>query len=82
MMDFTNFSLIYPDAETQRSHSVGNCVPNIDMFVLEELGLLEVFDLRNADLSDYFTSDPAVMKYRMEAFDDMIANPIISKTLS
>ena len=82
MMDFTNFSLIYPDAESQRAHSAGNNAPDIDMFVLEELGLLEVFDLKNADLSDYFTSDPSVMKYRMEAFDDMIENPIISKTLS
>ena len=82
MMDFTNFSLIYPDVESQRAHSAGNNAPDIDMFVLEELGLLEVFDLKNADLSDYFTSDPSVMKYRMEAFDDMIENPIISKTLS
>ena len=81
-MDFTNFSLLYPDAETQRAHAAGENTPDIDMFVLDELGILEIFDLKNTELSDYFTSDPAVMKYRMEAFEDMLANPIISKTLS
>lgn len=81
-MDFSNFSLLYPDAESQRAHSIGECTPDIDMFVLDELGMLEIFDLKNTDLSDYFTTDPEVMKYRMDAFEDMLANPIISKTLS
>ncbi len=80
-MDLTNFSLLYPDAETKRAHISGAGVPDINMFVLGELGLTEIFDLKNTDLSDYFTSDPAVMRYRMEAFDDMLANPIIAKTL-
>ena len=52
------------------------------MNVLDEFGLLEVFDLKNTKLSDYFTSDPAVIRYRMDAFDDMLNNPLISKTLS
>ena len=81
-MDFTNFSLLYPDAESQRVHSLGERTPDIDMFVLDELGMLEIFDLKNTELSDYFTTDPAVMKYRMEAFEDMMANPVIAKTLS
>lgn len=81
-MDLTNFSLLYPNAETQRAHTEGSGVPNIAMFVLEELGMLEIFDLKNTDLSNYFTSDPDVMRYRMEAFDDMLNNPIISKTLN
>lgn len=80
-MDFTNFSLLYPDAESQRTHVSGDNVPDINMFVLEELGLLEIFDLKNTELSEYFTTDPAVMRYRMEAFEDMLANPVISKTL-
>ena len=80
-MNFTNFSLLYPDVESQRAHATGDAVPDIDMFVLEELGLLEVFELKNTRLADYFTTDPAVMKYRMEAFDDMLGNPIIAKTL-
>ncbi len=81
-MDLTNFSLLYPDIEAKRAHLSGTNVPEINMFVLGELGLLEIFDLKNTDLSDYFTTDPAVMRYRMEAFDDMIKNPIIAKTLS
>ncbi len=81
-MDFTNFSLLYPNADSKRRHATGEMVPDIQMFVLEELGLLNIFDLKNTELSGYFTTDPEVMRYRMEAFEDMLANPIISKTLS
>lgn len=81
-MDLTNFSLLYPDAGSRREHLSGAAIPDINMFVLEELGLLQIFDLKNTELSDYFTTDPAVMRYRMEAFDDMLSNPIIPKTLS
>lgn len=81
-MDYSNFSLLYPDAASQREHLSGSGIPDINMFVLEELGLLEIFDLKNTELSSFFTSDTAVMRYRMEAFDDMLNNPIISKTLS
>ncbi len=80
-MDLTNFSLLYPDAESKREHAAGTNLPYIDMSVLGELGLIEIFDLKNTDLSEYFTTDPAVMRYRMEAFDDLLENPIIPKTL-
>lgn len=81
-MDLTNFSLLYPDVETQRAHLIETGIPDISMYVLDEFGLLEVFDLKNTRLSDYFTSDPAVMRYRMDAFDDMLKNPLIARTLN
>jgi len=56
-MDLTNFSLIYPNAESQKDHYSGVHVPKIDMFVLEELGMLEILDLKNSDLSEFFTDD-------------------------
>ena len=81
-MDLTNFSLIYPNAESQKDHYSVVHVPKIDMFVLEELGMLEILDLKNSDLSEFFTTDPAVIQYRTETFEDMLNNEGISKTLS
>lgn len=80
--DFSSFSLIFPDAESQRRHYNGEDAPSIDMFVLEELGLLEVFSLKNSDLDEYFTTDPEVINYRMEVFRDMLECPEITRTLN
>ena len=71
-MDFTDFSLIYPDEKTKKAHDRGTSVPDIDLFTLQELGLLEHFNLKTGDLSSFFTMDPAVMRYRMATFEDML----------
>ena len=71
-MDFNTFSLIYPDEASRKLHDSGECVPDIDLFTLQELGLLEALTLKNGDLSSFFTTDPAVMKYRIATFDDMM----------
>ncbi len=81
-MDLTNFSLIYPDEKTLKNHYAGHDRADIAMFELEELGLLDILELRNSELSEFFTTDPDVMKYRMEVFDDMLTNEDISKTLN
>ena len=80
--DFSNFSLIFPNSEAQNRHYSGEDIPDIDMFVLEELGLLEVFSLKNSDLDEFFTTDIDVIKYRMEVFSDMLECPEITKTLN
>ena len=80
--DLSKFSLIYPDEATQAAHYHGKDTPAIDMFVLEELGLNEVFSLKNSNLDEYFTSDPAVIAHRMEVFEDMLAFPELSTTLN
>ena len=72
LMDFTDFSLIYPDERSKKEHERGISVPDIDMFTLQELGLLEILDLKTGELSEFFTTDPDVMRYRMATFDDMI----------
>ncbi len=71
-MDFNAFSLIYPNETMRRRHESGECVPDIDLFTLQELGLLEIFNLKNRDLSEFFTVEPEVMRYRMATFDDML----------
>ena len=38
-MDFTDFSLIYPDERTKKAHERGTSMPDIDMFTLQELFL-------------------------------------------
>lgn len=82
MNDLSKFSLIYPDEATQTNHYNGKDTPAIDMYVLEELGLLECLDLKNSDLDEYFTTDPAVIRHRMDVFEDMLAFPEISATLN
>ncbi len=80
-MDLTNFSLLFPDEPTKRAYENGENRPDIDMYTLEQLGLLEIFDLSSAYLSDFFTTSKSVMEYRNEIFDDMMCCPEISETL-
>ena len=75
-MDFTNFSLLYPSLESSRAHYSGKNVPNIDMFVLDELGMLDAIELHNRELAEFVTSDPEVIEYRMDTFRDMLENEI------
>ena len=80
--DLSKFSLIFPDEAAQNAHYSGKDRPAIDMFVLEELGLNEVFHLKNSNLDEYFTMDRRVIFHRMEVFGDMLACPEISQTLN
>jgi hypothetical protein len=52
------------------------------MFALEEMGFLEVFDLKNSTLSDFFTNDTEVLAYRNEVFSDLLENPSLVKTFN
>ncbi len=81
-MDLTNFSLLYPDFESQKAHLSGDAVPDIDTFELEELGLTEVFDMKNRELCEFLTCDPTAMAYRLETFSDMLDNPEIARMMN
>ena len=81
-IDLSKFSLIYPDEQTQIDHYEGKDSPIIDMFVLEELGLLEIFNLKNSDLNEHFTTNSKVIEHRMAVFSDMLEFPQISVTLN
>ena len=80
--DLSKFSLIFPNEETQTAHYRGDHRPAIDMFTLEELGLTEVFSLKNSNLDEYFTTDPSVIEHRTAVFGDMLACPEIAETLN
>ena len=81
-MDFHEFSLIYPDEEAKRRHESGADVPDIDLFTLQELGLTEALSLKNGNLASFFTTDPAVMKYRIATFDDMMRHTELTDMLA
>lgn len=82
MNDLKNFSLLYPNAESEAAHYAGRGVPNISMKELDELGLLEFLDINGRDLSSYFTIDPDVMKYRRDMFRDMLDHKDLGKMLN
>ncbi len=81
-MELTFFSLLYPSEQSQKDHFSGKYCPDIDTYTLSELGLLEAFDLKNSKVEEYFTIDPAVMRYRGEMFADMMRCPQLGETLS
>ena len=81
-MDFNTFSLIYPNEEMRKKHDSGESVPDIDLFTLQELGLLEVFNLKNRDLSEFFTMDAEVIRYRIATFDDMLRCEALTEMLN
>ena len=75
-------SLLYPDSETKDRHSDRNNLPNISDEVCDELGLTEIFDLRSCRLTDFFTTDEKVIKYRQSTIADMLAIPELEAALS
>lgn len=81
-MDFHNFSLIYPTEDARKRHDSGQDKPDIDLFTLQELGLTDVLSLKSGDLSEFFTMDPDVMKYRIATFDDMMNHTELTEMLN
>lgn len=75
MLD-TTFSLLYPNGDETAGEKV-----NISDEVIAELGLDFLIDLKNSNLSDYFTTDKATIEYRMATVGDLLANPTIVDTL-
>ena len=80
-MKLENFSLLYPDGKTQNDHLAGINVPDIDMYTLQELGMLEFFNPKSTPAAEHFTTDPAVIAYRNQTFADLLNNPSLLDTL-
>lgn len=75
-------SLLYPSAELRDFHSDRRNLPRISEEVCDELGLNEIFNLRNSSLTDFFTVVPEVISYRQQTVLDMINIPEIKDTLA
>ncbi len=75
MLDST-FSLLYPNGGETPGKRV-----NISDEVISELSLDYLMELKNSSLADYFTTDKAVIEYRMATVGDLMNNPTIVDTL-
>ncbi|MBR5140686.1 MAG: hypothetical protein IKV16_06480 [Clostridia bacterium] len=75
-------SLLYPSEESQSFHFDRSNLPNISEAVCDELGLNEIFDLKSGSLTDFFTKDAEVIRYRQETVRDMMAVSELRDTLA
>ncbi len=75
-------SLLYPDERSMEYHQDRRNLPEISEAVCDELGLNEIFGLRNSSLTDFFTLDTEVIEYRQQTIRDMMNIPEIKKTLA
>ena len=75
-------SLLYPSEQSREYHSDRQNLPRIDENVCDELGLNEIFKLKNSSLTDFFTVDTEVIRYRQSVIADMLAIPEIKETLA
>ena len=81
-MEIKFISLLYPDERSAEYHQDRRNLPEISEAVCDELGLNEIFGLRNSSLTDFFTMDTEVIEYRQQTIRDMMNIPEIKKTLA
>ncbi len=81
-METKFISLLYPDERSAEHHQDRRNLPEISEAVCDELGLNEIFGLRNSSLTDFFTMDTEVIEYRQQTVRDMMNIPEIKKTLA
>lgn len=74
-------SLLYPTPESQAYHENKANLPDISDDVCEELGLNDIFGLKSSSLTDFFTSDPEVIRYRQATMSDLSRIPELLTTL-
>ena len=70
------FSLIFPDPENIAGQRV-----DISRETVESLELDYLISLKNTTLSEYFTSDVDIIRYRQDTVRDMLECPELSKLL-
>lgn len=75
-------SLLYPSEASLEYHSNRNNLPGISDDVCDELGLTELFNLKNSSLTDFFTKDTEVILYRQKTMRDIIDVPELKDTLA
>ncbi len=75
-------SLLYPDEAAYCEAQDKNNLPDISDTVCDELGLTELFDMKSAPLSDFFTSSERVIEYRHDMMRDILAVPEVLATLA
>ena len=82
VIDTSDISLLYPDADSLRRHSRGEELARLSMQTAEQLELYYLMDLKTCDFGSFYTADPEVILYRQSTFADMLANPELSHILT
>lgn len=80
-MDSVFLSLLYPDQTRAAAALQKENRPDISETVCTELGLYRMLPLNGAALSDFFTTDPEVIAYRQEIFEDLMRLPELAALL-
>lgn len=81
IIDTSDISLLYPDADSLRRHSMGEEIARLSQITAEQLELYFLMDLKSCDFGSFYTCDPEVILYRQDTFEDMTANPELTHIL-
>ena len=81
IIDTSDISLLYPDADSLRRHSMGEEVARLSQITAEQLELYFLMDLKSCDFGSFYTCDPEVILYRQDTFEDMTNNPELTHIL-
>jgi len=81
IIDTSDISLLYPDADSLRRHSMGEEVARLSQITAEQLELYFLMDLKSCDFGSFYTCDPEVILYRQDTFEDMTNNPELTQIL-
>ncbi len=81
IIDTTDISLLYPDRDTLRRHMEGEESARLSEITAEQLELYFIMDLKSCNFGSFFTSDPEIILYRQDTFEDIANNPELSGIL-
>lgn len=82
IIDTSDISFLYPDADSLRRHSLGEELAKLTSQTAEQLELYYLMDLKTCDFGSFYTADPDVILYRQSTFSDMLENPELSHILT
>lgn len=80
-MEQPPISLLWPSEASRADSTAGERCVNVSEKVCQEIGLSDLLTL-SGGLTDYFTSDIAVILYRQETLADIAKIPALSDTLT
>lgn len=81
IIDTSDISLLYPDADSLRRHAAGEEIARMSQVTAEQLELYYLMDLKSCDFGSFYTADPEVILYRQSTFADMLDNPELTQVL-
>ncbi len=82
IIDTSDISLLYPDADSLRRPSLGVELAKLTSQTAEQLELYYLMDLKTCDFGSFYTADPDVILYRQSTFSDMLENPELAHILT